>query len=268
MNLQSVSRLSLEQDLRTAVVKQQMQIVYQPFVDIKTKKVLGVEALIRWNHPKLGLLFPYDFIPLAEETGMIVPIGKWILETVCRQGKKLHDQGIPLKMTVNLSARQFTEVELVNTITETLAISELPANYLELEITESVAMENITRTSSKLNDLKKHGISIAIDDFGTGYSSLSYLKRFPVQKLKIDKSFVKHSITDAQDSTIIKAIISMSHDLGLKVCAEGVEDAQQYSLLESLGCDIAQGYFVSKPLSADDLQIWLASHKAKNSSLL
>lgn len=262
MNLQSVARLSLEQDLRNAVNQRQLQLVYQPFINMKTGKVVGAEALVRWHHPKLGVLLPYDFIPMAEETGMIIPMGKWILKSVCLQAKKLQTAGYNLQMTVNLSGRQFAEAELVDTITDILSKTQLEPRNIELEITESVAMENISRTSSKLNDLKKHGISIAIDDFGTGYSSLSYLKRFPVHKLKIDKSFVKHAITDSQDSTIIRAIISMGHSLGLKVCAEGVEDERQEGLLTSMGCDLAQGYLYSKPLPPLDLLNWLVARKS------
>jgi diguanylate cyclase (GGDEF)-like protein/PAS domain S-box-containing protein len=260
MNLQSGSKLSLEQDLRSVVTDNQLFMEYQPFVDIKTGRVMGMESLVRWNHPKLGTIYPFDFIPLAEETGMIVPIGKWILETVCRQGKEFQKAGFPLRMTVNLSGRQFSEAELVQTITETLEKTDYNAEDLELEITESVAMENIARTSLKLNDLKELGISISIDDFGTGYSSLSYLKRFPVQKLKIDKSFVKHAITDPQDSTIIRAIISMGQSLGLSVCAEGVEDEDQYTLLRSMDCDIAQGYLISKPLPVERVVDWLKNY--------
>ncbi len=257
MNLQSGSKLSLEQDLRTAVTNNQLRMEYQPFIDIKTGKVLGAESLVRWHHPKLGIVHPFDFIPLSEETGMIVPIGKWILDTVCQQGKIFEQAGFPLKVTVNLSARQFSEAELVSTITDSLNKTGYNAQNLEVEITESVAMDNIARTSLKLNDLKELGISISIDDFGTGYSSLSYLKKFPVQKLKIDKSFVKHAITDPQDSTIIRAIISMGQSLGLTVCAEGVEDEHQFALLRSMECDIAQGYLISKPLPAEQLVDWL-----------
>ncbi len=260
MNLQSVARLSLEQDLRTAVNNGELRLVYQPFVNLKNGHVVGVEALVRWQHPKLGLLLPFDFIPLAEETGMILSIGNWILQTVCQEGKLLQDSGYNLQMTVNLSARQFAEAGLVDTISDTLYETGLDARFLELEITESVAMENITRTSSKLNDLKQKGISIAIDDFGTGYSSLSYLKRFPVHKLKVDKSFVKHAITDPQDSAIIRAIISMGHSLGLKVCAEGVEEPQQQALLKSMGCDLIQGYLISKPVPPNELIDWLKTH--------
>lgn len=257
MNIESTSLLALEHDLRTAVQSDQLFMEYQPFTDIPTGKVVGVEALVRWNHPKLGILKPFDFIPLAEETGMIVPMGEWILRTVCEYGQKLKDLNLPLKMTVNLSGRQFAEAELVDNITSILAETGFEPSNLELEITESVAMENIARTGSKLNDLKEQGIAITIDDFGTGYSSLSYLKKFPVQKLKIDKSFVQHAITNPQDATIIQAIISMGHSLGLSVCAEGIEDVDQLALLASMGCNFAQGYLISKPLSYDKLVEWL-----------
>ncbi len=257
MNLQSAAKLSLEQDLRDAVSEHQLEIMYQPFASMKTGKILGVEALVRWNHPKLGMLLPYDFIPLAEETGMIIPIGNWILKTVCEHGKQIHDEGFPLQFTVNLSARQFAETELIETINSILLETEFNPSSLEIEITESIAMENISRTSNKLQELKQKGVTIAIDDFGTGYSSLSYLKRFPVHKLKIDKSFLKHAITDPQDSTIIRAIISMGQSLNLKVCAEGVETDQQEALLASMKCDMIQGYLVSKPLPLPELVPWL-----------
>ncbi len=261
MNLQSVERLSLEQDLRRAVADNQLQMAYQPFVEVSSGKVLGVEALVRWNHPRLGTLYPSEFIPISEETGMIDQIGEWILRTVCQQGKELHDAGFPLSMSVNLSARQFAQERIVDTITEALRTTQFRAQSLELEITESIAMENISRTSSKLNELKRLGIAIAIDDFGTGYSSLSYLKRFPVHKLKIDKSFIKHSLVDSQDFAIVRAIISMGNSLGLQVCAEGIEEQAQLDLLSAMDCQIAQGFFISKPLFADSLIDWLKKHQ-------
>lgn len=257
MNMQSGSQLSLEQDLRSAVIENQLFLEYQPFTDIVTGRVMGVEALVRWNHPTLGVLHPYDFISLAEEIGMIVPMGDWIFKTVCEDGKRLHEMGYPLKMTVNLSGRQFAENRLVDNLTRALDASGFNPNNVEIEITESVAMENINRTSSKLEKLTNHGISISIDDFGTGYSSLSYLKRFAVNKLKIDQSFVKHAITDSQDAAIIQAIISMAKSLGLTICAEGVESEDQLRLLSTLGCDYAQGYLISKPLKYEKLVEWL-----------
>ena len=257
MNMQSGSMLSLEQDLRTVVSSNQLFMEYQPFTDISTGRVIGVEALVRWNHPKLGILHPVNFIALAEETGMIVRMGEWIFKTVCEDGKKLRELGYPLKMTVNLSGRQFSENKLVDKICTTLEKTGFDANDLEIEITESIAMENVERTSSKLESLKELGISISIDDFGTGYSSLSYLKRFPVQKLKIDQSFVKHAITDGQDRAIIQAIISMAKSLGLTICAEGVESTDQLALLLSMECDYAQGYLISRPMEYDKLTKWL-----------
>ena len=257
MNLLSIERLSLEQDLRSAMRRKELEIVYQPFVEITTGKVRGVEALLRWNHSKLGMLYPSEFIPLAEEIGAIVPIGKWLLTTICRQGKRWHDQGIYLKLTANLSAHQFAEQKIVETVKDVLKESRLEPQFLELEITESVAMQNIGNTSSKLLELKQSGVNIAIDDFGTGYSSLSYLKNFPVHKLKIDKTFISNAVADSQDSAIIRAIISMGNSLGLEVCVEGIEKKEQLDLLASMECAFAQGYFICEPLSVEQLTVWL-----------
>ncbi len=259
MNLLSVEKLSLEQDLRSAMRRKELQIAYQPFIEISTGKVRGVEALLRWKHPKLGMLYPSEFIPLAEEIGAIIPIGNWLLRTICRQGKKWQDEGLFLKLTANLSAHQFAEPKIVETVKEVLKESRLEPEFLELEITESVAMENIGHTSSKIIDLKQSGVNIAIDDFGTGYSSLSYLKSFPVHKLKIDKSFLTNAVADSQDTAIIKAIISMGNSLGLEVCVEGVEKAKQLELLASMDCAYAQGFYICKPLFVDELTVWLKS---------
>ncbi len=253
MNMQSGSLLSLEQDLRTAVVNDELFIEYQPFTEIKTGKVIGVEALVRWQHPTLGTLYPNEFIQLAEETGMIVPMGELIFKKVCLDGSKLKELGHNLKITVNLSGRQFAETKLINNISSILECSNFDPTDLEIEITESIAMENVSRTTSKLESLNEQGISISIDDFGTGFSSLSYLKKFPVQKLKIDQSFVKNSIADSQDRAIIQAIISMGHSLSLTICAEGIETADQLALLAGMECDFAQGYYISHPLKLNDL---------------
>ncbi len=259
MNMQSSSRLSLEQDLRTALANREFEMHYQPFTEIATGKILGVESLVRWNHPRLGPILPTEFIPLAEETGMIIPIGKWILNQVCTEAKQFQHQDKQLPVTVNLSARQFAEAALVKVISDILNTTGLKPEHLEIEVTESVAMDNITRTNAKLKELKSLGIGVTIDDFGTGYSSLSYLKGFPVQKLKIDKSFIQHAISDDQDKAIIKAVVSMGHSLGLSVCAEGVETEEQLSLLWEMECDIAQGYLISRPLPAKALMNWLAN---------
>jgi diguanylate cyclase (GGDEF)-like protein/PAS domain S-box-containing protein len=257
MNLKSVERLALEQGLRIAATESQLEMVYQPYVEISSGKVMGVEALVRWNHPTMGRIMPGDFIPLAEETGMISPIGNWILRTVCAQGHKWHSEGMNILVSVNLSARQFAEEKIVESISKILRETRYNPRYLELEITETVAMENISRTSVKLEDLKKRGINISIDDFGTGYSSLNYLKRFPVHKVKIDKSFISQAIENQQDQAIVRAIVSMGNSMGLAVCAEGIENREQMQLLSGLNCGLAQGYLISKPLSAADLTAWL-----------
>ncbi len=257
MNLKSVERLSLEQGLRIAVSESQLEMVYQPYVEINSGKIMGVEALVRWNHPTLGVICPSDFIPLAEETGLISSIGQWILKTVCTQGQKWHREGLNIFLSVNLSAKQFAEEKIVDNIIRVLEETKYNPNYLELEITESIAMENIARTSSKLEKLKQSGVSISIDDFGTGYSSLNYLKRFPVHKLKIDKSFISHSMKNSQDQAIVKAIISLGESLGLTVCAEGIETKGQWEMLSRMGCDLAQGYLISRPLKASGLTTWL-----------
>lgn len=261
MNLQSTERLLLEQDLRIAVAENQLQMAYQPIIDIRSGAVVGVEALVRWNHPRLGMLHPGDFIPIAEETGMINPMGEWILRSVCMQGLKWHQAGLPLLMSVNLSGRQFAEERIVETITNVLSDTRFDPRFLELEITETIAMENITSTSNKLIKLKEEGIAIAIDDFGTGYSSLSYLKKFPVHKLKIDKSFIRHAFEDSQDLAIVRAIISMGSSLNLQICAEGIENESQLKLLAAMECGLAQGYYISKPLFAAELTQWLEDKK-------
>jgi len=258
MNFKASERLQMENELRQALQNNQMMLYYQPIVDIKTNRILGTEALIRWQHPTKGIIKPNQFITLAEESGQIVSIGKWVLREGCRQNQAWHMTGFGnLILSVNLSARQFMEVDLVPSIKEALSESGLDPRCLELEITESVAMENTDRTKYKLKELSALGIKITIDDFGTGYSSLSYLKSFPVTKLKIDKSFVRHSITNEQDSKIIRAIISMADSLSLKVVAEGVDTEMQKNLLSSLGCDAVQGYLISKPLPGPAMTVWL-----------
>lgn len=265
MNLQSEARLSLEEDLRAAITEQ-MELVYQPFINLKNGQVLGAEALIRWRHPRLGTLMPYDFIPLAEEVGMIIPIGNWVLRQVCEQGKKFQEQGRPLALAINLSARQFSEISFIPHVSQVLEETGFDPRLLEVEITESMAMENIERTNLKLEELSKVGISIAIDDFGTGHSSLSYLSRFPVNKLKIDKSFIRRGTVDSHNTAIIRAIISMGQSLNIKVCAEGVELEQQRSLLKSMGCDMIQGFLISKPLSVEDLDYWLSEYQKQKAT--
>jgi diguanylate cyclase (GGDEF)-like protein/PAS domain S-box-containing protein len=250
----SSKELYLETDLREAVEKNEFILYYQPQVNIKTGDIIGLEALIRWKHPELGIILPNKFIPLAEKTGLIIPIGEWVLEEACRQNKKWQDQGLPpLKVDVNLSIQQFLKQNLVEVIKEILEKTKLDPQYLELEITESMAM-NFEHAVRVLNQLRDIGVQISMDDFGTGYSSLSYLKRFSINCLKIDKSFVSDIMLDENDAKIVGTIIAMAHGLGLKVIAEGVEDQGQLRYLCKQECDEVQGYYFMKPISAIELE--------------
>lgn len=261
MNVHAGENLALEGDLRRAVVQNELNLYYQPIYDFKSQSITSVEALLRWQHPTLGLIKPNKFISLAEQTGTIVPIGEWVVKNACQHLKEWQKLGLKLSMSINLSGRQLNEDSLVERLLQILRENEMDLSLFEMEITESLAMENVDRTKNKLSELKAQGLSIIIDDFGTGYSSLNYLKRFPIDKLKIDKSFVKHCITDEQDTSIIKAIISMAKSLNLKVIAEGVDTEMQMGLLSSLGCDSAQGYLISRPLSRHELVDFLQTKK-------
>ncbi|TWI59028.1 EAL domain-containing protein [Halalkalibacter nanhaiisediminis] len=246
--------LEMETKLHKALERNEFILHYQPQIDLQSGKIYGIEALIRWNHPHLGFISPAEFIPLAEETGLIVPIGEWVLHTACKQTMKWQEKGFPpLVVSVNLSARQFYQPNLVEMVCEVLKETKLNPAYLELEITESVTMD-VGRSIKILSDLKKLGVKISIDDFGTGYSSLAYLKKFPIDKLKIDQSFVRDCLKDASDATIVQTIISMAKNLHLRVIAEGVETQEQLLFLQEQLCHDAQGYFISKPLVFEDLE--------------
>jgi diguanylate cyclase (GGDEF)-like protein/PAS domain S-box-containing protein len=253
MNAGRAGRLEMEILLRRAVARQEFVLHYQPIVAIKESRVVGVETLIRWNSPELGFVSPAQFIPLAEETGLIVPIGEWVLTTACLQAKAWQNQGIrPLTMSVNLSPRQFRQKNLVEMIAGVLEKTGLDASLLELEITEGMIMHRADQAVAVLERLHKLGVRLSVDDFGTGYSSLSYLKRFPVQTLKIDRSFVNDLTTDGDDGSIVTAIIAMAKSLKLEVVAEGVETREQLAFLTRLHCDKYQGYLFSRPIPADD----------------
>jgi diguanylate cyclase (GGDEF)-like protein/PAS domain S-box-containing protein len=254
MNAIAFKRLVLENSLRRAIERGELRLHYQPLVSLHDGTYVGVEALIRWEHPELGLVSPAEFIPLAEETGLIVQLTHWVLHTACRQMKEWQDAGVELAtVSVNISAQHFSAANLPVAVSEALAAAGLDGRHLCLELTESVMMENVEETIATLLELKKLEVKISIDDFGTGYSSLSYLKRLPIDTLKIDQSFVRNTPADADDAAIAMLIISMAHSLDLSVVAEGVETEEQMRLLRSQQCDIMQGYLVSRPLPGAEM---------------
>lgn len=258
MHASALEKMQLEAGLRRALERDEFRLYYQPIMALDTSRIIGVEALIRWQHPERGLLDPSVFIPAAEETGLLVPIGQWVLRTACTQVKAWHDSGMDrIYVGVNLSARQFRQPDLNLTIAQVLEETGLDPEYLHLEVTESSIMDNAEATIVILEKLKDLGIHISIDDFGTGYSSLSYLKRFPVSTVKIDQSFVRHIITDPADAAISTAIIAMAHSLNLRVTPEGVETAAQLDFLRSYHCDAIQGYLYSRPLPPQELLTFL-----------
>ena len=258
---QSIERLMLETSLRRALERNELLLYYQPKRDLGRGGISGVEALLRWNHPDLGLLQPSRFIPLAEETGLIVPIGKWVLETACAQDMAWQRQGLPaIRIAVNLSPRQFADPNLLDDIGAALERSGMPPELLELEITESMMMQNVEHTVQVLTAIKSLGITLAIDDFGTGYSSMSLVKKFPIDVLKIDRSFVREIVHDSEDKAIADAIIALGRALDLTIVAEGVETVEQEAFLRAHNCDEIQGYLISKPLPADEFAGFLANH--------
>ena len=260
MEAQAEERVALQNALCRALERQEFELHYQPQVDLRSGQIRGVEALIRWRRPGIGLVAPDRFISLTEETGLIVPIGEWVLRTACAQAKAWHSAGhTDLQMAVNVSARQFRQQDIAGLVRCVLADTGLGAKYLELELTESVLMKDSEAAVQTLRQLKQLGVSLSLDDFGTGYSSLSYLKGFPIDYLKIDRSFVRELTTDADDAAICNAIIGLAHNLNIKVIAEGVETEAQMNFLRRQGCDEMQGYYFSRPLPALELAQWLAT---------
>lgn len=253
MNATAADQLAVENALRKAVDREEFRVYYQPKIDVQTRQITGAEALIRWQHPEWGLVPPMKFIPIAEKTGLIVPIGEWVLRSACEQAQAWRRAGHEhLGVSVNLSGRQLKQDGLVDRVSCILAETGLPAAWLELELTESILMESVETTMRTLGHLDAMGIHLSIDDFGTGYSSLSYLKRFPIDSLKIDRSFVQDIGTDKDDAAIASAVIAMAHRLQLTVVAEGVETAEQLEFLTAHACDEVQGYYFSRPVPADE----------------
>ncbi|MBI4969527.1 MAG: EAL domain-containing protein [Rhodospirillales bacterium] len=253
MNAQSFERLAMEGALRKAIERQEFRLNYQVKINLQTGQIGGAEALIRWHHPDLGLVSPADFIPLAEDTGLIVPIGDWVLKAACAQNAAWQRQGLPsIRIAVNISPHQFRQPDLVGKVRAILNETGLVPRYLELEVTETVLMEHMDIAAHMLNELRELGVHTSIDDFGTGYSSLAYLKRIPIDSLKIDASFMRDVATDEGDAEIVSAIIALAHNLRLNVVAEGVETKEQIAFLQERGCDEIQGFLVSRPLTAEN----------------
>ena len=257
----AVYRMALETDLRQALAQQEFVLHYQPQIEAATGHICGVEALIRWHRPGIGLVFPLAFITAAEQCGLIIPIGQWVLRTACAQAALWHRAGWPLRMAVNLSPMQFSDPQLHSCVLESLAQAGLPADYLELEVTESTLMSDTEATIDMLNTLRDTAVHIALDDFGTGYSSLSCLKRMPLNLLKIDQAFVNGLPDDLEDMAIARAILAMAKSLHLRVTAEGVETPQQAQALAAMGCDLLQGYHFGRPMPAKDMTALLASRR-------
>ena len=262
MNERAEELLLLESELRQAIERQELELYYQPQLDMNSEDIIGYEALIRWNHPRLGLVPPRDFIPIAEETGLIITIGDWVLKQACKINKLLQDKGLPvIPIAVNISAKQFLQSNFVATVKQALLEANLEPQYLELEITESVAMDDIDWVISILQQLRNVGVLVSIDDFGTGYSSLSNFRQLPINKLKIDRTFIERLTFDQKDNAIVTSIINMAHSLDLSVIAEGVEDCEQYTILNKYKCNAIQGFLISRPVPLDALETLLEGKK-------
>ena len=259
----SVGRLSLISDLRNAIDEKQLFMEYQPIINIKSGEVISAEALLRWNHPQRGKVFPDEIISIAEQTGLINPITYWIIDTTAKYNKRLIANGIDIKIAINLSVYNLQESDFVENIVAIYEHNDIPASSFIMEVTESVMMTNPEKSINVLNQLDKLGIEIAVDDFGTGYSSLAYLKQLPLSKLKIDKSFIMDMIDDDNDAMIVRSTIDLAHNLGMEVVAEGIEEKEMLELLLILGCELGQGYHMSRPISEDDFEKWTIEQNDK-----
>ncbi|WP_262337475.1 putative bifunctional diguanylate cyclase/phosphodiesterase [Legionella genomosp. 1] len=256
---QARQSLQLQMELRTALVKKEFFLLYQPIIQLNSGQIVGVEALLRWQHPTKGIILPHEFITIAEDSGIIIPLGEWIFKTACTQNKTWQDQGLnPIRMAINVSGIQLLRDDFAACIDRCLEESALPPHYIEIELTESVIMDKQQQHINLLNVLKNRGVQLCIDDFGTGYSSLSYLRDFPVAKIKIDQSFVEKCPFDPNNNSIVEAIIAMSHGLKMRVLAEGIQNAEQLQFLKDLGCDEGQGFYFNQALSAEEIAKLLA----------
>jgi diguanylate cyclase len=255
MNARALERLKLENQLRRALKRDELLAFYQPKVDLRTSQVLGAEVLLRWNHPERGFVSPVEFIPLAEESGMIVEFGAWVLNAACRQNKAWQAAGLPpIRVAVNVSARQFRDGRFLDTLRQALQVSALDPQFLTLELTENTIMENAQENLDILHGIKTLGVKLSVDDFGTGYSSLSYLKQLPLDELKIDRSFIVGIRSDKDDAPIVTSIISMAHSLNLRVVMEGIESEHQLVFSRDRGCDEYQGFLFSKPVCSREFE--------------
>ena len=260
----SVGKLSLISELREALEKDQLFMEYQPVININTGDTISAEALLRWNHPIQGKIYPDEIIPVAEQTGLINPITYWILDTTAKYHKKLKENNIDIKIAINLSVYNLQDRNFVENIIDIYEKNNISASNFIMEITESVVMSNPQQSIDVLNRLDKLGIEIAVDDFGTGYSSLSYLKLLPLSKLKIDKSFIMDMIESDDDAMIVRSTIDLAHNLGMQVIAEGIEDREILELLSILRCELGQGYYISRPKNGDDFEKWVINGRKKN----
>jgi EAL domain-containing protein (putative c-di-GMP-specific phosphodiesterase class I) len=266
MNRKALHRMKMESSLRKALGRNELMLYYQPLVN-EANRIVGMEALLRWNHPELGLILPDEFIRITEETGIIVPVGRWVLKTACTQTKRWHDMGFSdLFVAVNLSARQLQESDFEQMVIEIIDESGLPPEHLKLEVTESSVIQNPEVCIAKMKTLRARGITFSIDDFGTGYSSLSYLKRFPIDSLKIDRSFISDAMNNKGDQEIIKTIIAMAHNLDIDAVAEGVETQDQKDFLASHGCNSMQGFLFAHPVPVDQFKNLLERQKRQPAS--